>query len=94
MRMRKLGSTHSVFFLASREVRGYITATTGTPAEEITSETVLIWSMIETKIQMQTYATLWANQGFSFAERQSAWESARDAYKEGVIPPYRASKGL
>ena len=77
--MRKLGSTHSVFFLASTEVRSRITAMIGTPANEITSEDVLAWSMIETTVQMQTYATLWANQGFSFANRQSAWE----AYKAG-----------
>ena len=81
--MRKLGSTHSVFFLASSEVRGYITAMTGTPANEITSEAVLAWSMIETTIQMQAYVPLWANQGFSFADRQSAWEM----YKAREIPP-------
>ena len=79
--MRKLGSTHSVFFLASTEVRSRITAMIGTPANEITSEDVLAWSMIETTAQMQTYATLWANQGFSFANRQSAWE----AYKAGSL---------
>ncbi len=88
--MRKLGSTHSVFFLASTEVRSNITARTGTPANEITSEAVLAWSMIETTLQMETYATLWANQGFSFADRQSAWE----AYKAGVLPPIRLSEAL
>ena len=81
--MRKLGSTHSVFFLASSEVRGYITDKTGIPESEITSEAVLTWSMIEATIQMQTYVPLWANQGFSFADRQSAWE----AYKAGAVPP-------
>jgi len=80
MRMRKLGSTHSVFFLASKEVRGYITAMTGTPADKITSEAVLTWSMIEATVQMQIHVTLWANQGFSFADRQSAWE----AHKAGA----------
>ena len=84
--MRKLGSTHSVFFLASKEVRGYITDKTGTPESELTSEAVLTWSMIEATIQMQTYVTLWANQRFSFAGRQSAWE----AYKAGAVPPIKA----
>ena len=86
--MRKLGTTHSVFFLASTEVRSHITAVTGTHANEITSEDVLAWSMTETMTQMRTYATLWANQGFSFADRQSAWE----AYKAGS--PIKLSEAL
>jgi len=90
MRMRKLGSTHSVFFLASSEVLGYITAMTGTPAHDITSEAVLAWSMIETMVQMQTYVPLWENQGFSFADRQSAWE----AYKADKIPPIELPKAF
>jgi len=70
--MCKLGSTHSVFFLASSEVLGYITAITGAPADKITSEAVFTWSMVKATVQMQTHVTIWANQGFSFAGRQSA----------------------
>ena len=92
--MRKLGSTHSVFFLASTEVRSSIIATTGTPADKITSEAVLAWSMIETTVQMETYATLWSNQGLSFANRQSAWEAYKEAHKAGVPPPIELSEAL
>ena len=92
--MRKLGSTHTVFFLASTEVRSNITAMTGTPANEITSEAVLAWSMIETTVQMETYANLWANQGLSFADRQSAWKAYKEAYKAGVPPPIELSEAL
>ena len=88
--MRKLGSTHSVFFLAPTEVLSYITNATGTPESRITSEDVLVWSMIETTVQLQTYATLWASQGFSFADRQSAWE----AYKAEVLSPIDLSEIL
>jgi hypothetical protein len=78
-------------FLASTEVlQLYQQHVTGTPANQITSEDVLAWSMIETTVQMQTHSTIWANQGFSFADRQSAWE----AYKAGELPAMELSKAL
>jgi hypothetical protein len=81
MRMRRLGSTHSVFFLASTELVGYISAATGVVDGRITSEHVLDWSIRETLAQIGTYASLWAHQGFNFDDRNTSWER----YKQGVI---------
>jgi hypothetical protein len=72
--MRKLGSTHSIFFLASTEIVGYITAVTGITGSNITSKDVVAWSMKETLAQLRTYAPLWADQGFNFDDRNAAWE--------------------
>ncbi len=80
MRMRKLGSTHSVFFLASTELVGYISAATE-GGDEITSWHVLDWSMRETLAQQRTYASLWVHQGFNFDDRNTSWER----YKQDVI---------
>src|SRR5882757_3713802 len=80
MRMRKLGSTHSIFFLAPTEILGYIIAATGVTGANITSKDVVAWSIAETLAQLRTYSSLWANQGFNFDDRNMAWES----YKQGV----------
>jgi len=79
--MRKLGSTHSVFFVASTELVGYISAATGVVDGQITSEHVIDWSIQETLAQLRTYAPLWAHQGFNFDDRNTSWER----YKQGVI---------
>ena len=81
MRMRKLGSTHSIFFFASTEIIGYITAATGIVSANITSKDVIDWSIGETLAQLRTYASLWANQGFNFDDRNLAWES----HKKGAM---------
>jgi hypothetical protein len=72
--MRMLGSTHSIFFLASTEIVGYITAAIGITGSNITSKDVLAWSMTVTLAQLRTYAPLWADQGFNFDDRNAAWE--------------------
>ena len=79
MRMRKLGSTHSVCFLVSTEVAGYITAATGVVEHQMLSKHVLKWTIHETLVQLRTYRPLWAHQGCSFDDRNRAWER----YKEG-----------
>jgi hypothetical protein len=79
MRMRKLGSTHSVCFLVSTEVAGYITAAAGVVGDQIVSKHVLKWTIQETVAQLRTYAPLWAHQGCSFDDRNKAWER----FKEG-----------
>ncbi len=76
----ELGSTHSVFFLASTEVHSHTTAMTGTPANKITSEAVLA---LNQTVQMEGHKTLWVDQGFGFADRQFAWQ----AYKPGALSP-------
>jgi len=80
--MRKLGSTHSIFFLASSEILGYITAATGIISKDITSKDVVDWSIKETLAQLRTYVPLWANQGFNFEDRNAAWEG----HKQGATP--------
>jgi hypothetical protein len=79
MRMRKLGSTHSVCFLVSTEVAGYIAAATGVVDHHMMSKHVLKWTIQETIAQLRTYTPLWAHQGCSFDDRNRAWER----YKEG-----------
>ncbi len=76
--MRKLGSTHSVCFLVSTEVAGYITAAAGVVKHQMTSKHVLKWTIKETFDQLHTYTPLWAHQGCSFDDRNRAWER----YKE------------
>ena len=79
MRMRKLGFTHSVCFLVSAEVTGYIAAATGVADHQMMSKHVLKWTIQETISQLRTYAPLWAHQGCTFDDRNRAWER----YKEG-----------
>ena len=78
--MRKLGSTHSICFLASKEVLGYITAATGMISADITSKDVVDWSIKETLAQLRIHVPLWANQGSNFDDRDAAWES----HKQGA----------
>jgi hypothetical protein len=80
--MRKLGTTHSIFFLASTEILGYITLATGIGSTSIRSEHVVDWSIQETLAQLRGYASLWANQGFNFDDRNTSWEG----YKKGTTP--------
>ena len=77
--MRKLGSTHSVCFLVSAEVAGYISTATGVADHQMMSKHVLKWTIQETISQLRTYTPLWAHQGCTFDDRNRAWES----YKEG-----------
>ena len=73
--MRKLGSTHSIFFLASSEILGYMTAATGITTACISSKDVVDWTIKETLAQLRAHAPLWANQGFNFDDRNAGWES-------------------
>jgi hypothetical protein len=88
--MRKLGSTHSIFFLASTEILGYITLATGIGSASIRSEHVVDWSIQETLAQLRGYASLWANQGFNFDDRNTSWEG----YKKGRMSAEEFTKIL
>ena len=77
--MRKLGSTHTVCFLVSTEVAGYIRAATGVANRQIMSKHVLKWTIQETIAQLRSYTPLWAHQGCGSDDRNRAWER----YKEG-----------
>ena len=85
--MRKLGSTHSVCFLVSTEVAGYITAATEVGKYQMTSKHVLKWAMKETIAQLCIYAPLWAHQGCNFDDRNRAWERYKEesAFEEEFI---------
>ena len=76
--MRKLGSTHSVCFLVSTEVAGYITAAARVAKHQMASEHVLKWTMQETIAQLCTYTPLWAHQGCNFDDRNRAWQRYRE----------------
>jgi hypothetical protein len=90
MRMRKLGSTHSVFFMASTELVGYISAATGVDGDAITSTHVLYWSIQETQAQLRTYSSLWVSQGFNFDDRNTSWER----YKQDSISATNFTEAL
>ena len=85
--MRKLGSTHSVCFLVSAEVAGYIAAVARVVKHQMTSEHVLKWTIQETIAQLCTYTPLWSHQGFSFDDRNRAWERYKEesAFAEEFI---------
>jgi hypothetical protein len=83
MRMRKLGSDHSVVFLAPEEVIRRIRVFRGAGLETTTidSSDVLAWTMSETCKQLQDNLPLWADQGLNYTARQEA----TDGYERGEI---------
>jgi hypothetical protein len=78
MRMRKLGSDHSVLFYASREISIKIRACVDANERALDSSDVLIWALRETCTQTISNGALWASQGENFDRRRTAWEK----YKE------------
>ena len=76
MRMRKLGSSHTLVFIAPDEVieeaRNFV------PGENVAvdSSHILLWTMEETCRQLQTNVANWAAQGYEFAARQTGWNRA------------------
>ncbi|OBZ74845.1 hypothetical protein A0H81_05455 [Grifola frondosa] len=79
MRMRKLGSGHSVMFFAPLEIDRSIREA----AKKMESDTVevidiLRWVMLETCSDIQQRAHQWAEQGFDHGNRASAWSKFCD----------------
>jgi hypothetical protein len=75
MRMRKLGSDHSVLFFASQEIWRKIQKAIGSHANVgLDSSDVLVWTMRETCAQIKDNSALWASQGLNFDRRYIAWE--------------------
>ena len=74
MRMRRLGSDHSVVFFASSEIWGKIQASTGNYGNELNSSDVLIWTIHETWVQLKDNGAHWASQGLNFDIRRTAWD--------------------
>ncbi|KAJ6561052.1 hypothetical protein DFH09DRAFT_921131 [Mycena vulgaris] len=77
MRMRRLGSDHSLLFFASREIWNKIAQTCIPTPANIDSSDVLIWTMNETITQIGDNAPLWASQGVNFDARRTAHEQHR-----------------
>ncbi|KAK6529493.1 hypothetical protein TWF281_008666 [Arthrobotrys megalospora] len=75
MRMRKLGSGHSLAFLASPDIYGHILKQTGKSNSDIvTISDVLVWTMRESCRQIQQGFAVWANQGFQYLKRKQGWD--------------------
>jgi hypothetical protein len=81
MRMRRLGSDHSVLFFASSEIRGKIQASIGKNKDELDSSDVLVWTMHETWAQIKDNGAHWASQGLNFDIRRTAM----DKYNTGCL---------
>ena len=74
MRMRKLGSDHSVLFYVSGEIWIKIRACVGDNGRVLDSSDVLLWALSETCAQTISNGALWASQGENFDRRRTAWE--------------------
>ena len=77
MRMRKLGSGHSILFLAPPDIySSIISAVGGDPAQkrEVGSLDILRWAMKTTCAQTCHYLSHWANQGYDYKQRKDAWD--------------------
>lgn len=81
MRMRKLGSDHSVLFYASGEISIKIRACVGADERALDSRDVLLWALRETCAQTISNGALWASQGENFDRRRTACEK----YEEGNL---------
>ncbi|KAG2039123.1 hypothetical protein BDR03DRAFT_1090824 [Suillus americanus] len=74
MRMRKLGSGHSVMFFAPTEVDQSIrSATQKFDTDDVDVADILHWAMLETCLDIQMRASHWVQQGSDFNIRHSAW---------------------
>ena len=81
MRMRKLGSEHSVAFFASEEIQRKIASCVNKPSEDaLDSSDVLLWALRQTCAHIVKDGALWASQGENYDRRSTAWEK----YKDGV----------
>ncbi|KAG8752032.1 hypothetical protein FRC14_007412, partial [Serendipita sp. 396] len=74
MRMRKLGSSHSLVFFAPEEVAASVKRVSRREGD-ITVPEVVMWTMKETCRQLDNNAPLWAIQGHEFAKRKIGWDS-------------------
>jgi hypothetical protein len=90
MRMRKLGSDHSILFFVSEEISRKIRNFIGDNKETLDSSDVLVWTLQETCTQISNDSSLWASQGENFDRRHTAWEK----YKDGKLTQSEVAKVL
>ncbi|KAE9967905.1 hypothetical protein EG328_007909 [Venturia inaequalis] len=70
MRMRKLGSTHSLVFVAPPDVHRSILHSSHTSDTVVTSADILIWCISQTLVQLKKNAIHWIAQGADHARRE------------------------
>ncbi|KAG6334371.1 hypothetical protein ID866_4722 [Astraeus odoratus] len=76
MRMRKLGSGHSVMFFAPLDVDRSIRSTVSKKeSDDICTADILQWTMLETCTEIQSKAPLWVQQGTEHASRYDTWST-------------------
>jgi hypothetical protein len=80
--MRKLGSQHSLVFLAPNEVIEEVKKVLGEDETVVEASHVLLWAMKETCRQLQVNVANWAMQGYEFAARQTGWGQMSAGVKE------------
>jgi hypothetical protein len=71
--MRKLGSQHSLVFLAPIDVVAEVRKAIGDDNAAVESSHVLLWTMKETCRQLQVNVANWEMQGYEFVARQTGW---------------------
>jgi hypothetical protein len=90
MRMRKLGSDHSILFFASGEISRKIRSCVGTQKPSLDSSDVLLWALRETCTQIVNDTALWASQGKNFDRRHETWKK----YNEGKLTRLEVADAL
>ena len=79
MRMRKLGSEHSVAFFASDEIRRKVASCVNKSNEDtLDSRDVLLWALRQTCAHIVKDGALWASQGENFDHRCRTWKKFQD----------------
>ncbi|KAL4077945.1 hypothetical protein J3A83DRAFT_1702057 [Scleroderma citrinum] len=74
MRMRKLGSDHSVMFFAPLDVdRSIRTIASKNESDAIHTMDILEWAMVATCTEIENRTSLWAQQGVDHALRYESW---------------------
>ncbi|KAG8957905.1 hypothetical protein FRC03_009696 [Tulasnella sp. 419] len=74
MRMRRLGRTHTVMFLAPPEVDHSIRVAAGVAADDpIRTKDIVLWTMFESCSEVLHRIPQWAQQGMDYWKREEAW---------------------
>jgi hypothetical protein len=72
LRLRKLGSEHSVMFFAPPDIDQKIRCSASN-ADEVHSLDILRWAMLETHAGLKNNITYWAQQGLEYKSRMDSW---------------------
>ena len=72
LRLRKLGSEHSVMFFAPPDIDQKIRCSASN-ADEVHSSDILQWAMLETQAGLKNNTMHWAQQGLEYKKRIDSW---------------------